>query len=157
MTTATQLIEKLKLEKHIEGGFFKRIYTCHHNTTLNNQQRNLSSAIHYLLEGNDFSAFHKIKSDELLSFNYGSCLTIYIINEAGDLKKIILGSTDNVYTYPILAKQWFAAEVNDKSSFTLMTCFVSPSFDFQDFELADRKKLISLFPQHEQIIKKLTR
>jgi predicted cupin superfamily sugar epimerase len=52
---------------------------------------------------------------------------------------------------------WFASEVNDTNSYSFVGCTVSPGFDFDDFELADRKDLITQFPPHKKIIKALTR
>jgi len=39
----------------------------------------------------------------------------------------------------------------------LVGCTVSPGFEFRDVELADRKELIEIFPEHEALIKSLTR
>ena len=90
------------------------------------------------MEKNDFSSFHRLKSDETWNFHYGSSLTIYIINEAGILKKVTLGNPlldeNAVFQYTVQANQWFAAEVNDKSSFSLVGCYVSPGFEYRDFE-----------------------
>ena len=59
----------------------------------------------------------------------------------------------------IRAGYWFAAVVEDPdpTAFTLSGCVVFPGFDFNDFELADRALLISQFPQHKEIIERLTR
>jgi len=50
---------------------------------------------------------------------------------------------------------YFAAEVNDKTSFTLAGCTVAPGFDFEDFEMPEREILIQKFPQHKALIDKL--
>jgi len=50
---------------------------------------------------------------------------------------------------------WFAAEVV-KKDFILVGCTVAPGFEFEDFELADRKGLSSAYPQHQTLISRFT-
>ncbi|OGV27363.1 MAG: hypothetical protein A3F18_04885 [Legionellales bacterium RIFCSPHIGHO2_12_FULL_37_14] len=157
---ASDLIQKLNLEKHIEGGAFRRVYESKYKVAGNNanNERQIASAIYYLLEGNDFSAFHRLKSDEIWAYNYGSPLTLYVIDKNGALKEIILGDPQNpTYQVTISANEWFAAEINDKSSFTLISCFVAPGFDYNDFELANQQMLINEYPEHANLIKRLTK
>lgn len=157
--TASDLINQLKLERHIEGGCFKRVYESKYKTQIHPvTERPIASAIYFLLEGHDFSAFHRLKSDEIWAYNYGSPLTIYLIEQDGALKQITLGNLENpIFQITIAANQWFAAEVNDKSSFTLMSCFVAPGFEYHDFELANRRTLVSQYPNHAVLINRLTR
>ncbi len=160
MNRADDFIEKLKLEKHIEGGSFKQVYKSTHKMPMPGYggERSLATAIYFLLAGEDFSAFHRLKSDEIWAFNYGSPLTLYVIEENGSLKKYILGDAKNPsYQITILAHQWFAAEVNDKTFFTLVSCIVAPGFEYDDFELADREKLTARYPKHADIISQFTR
>jgi uncharacterized protein len=159
------LVEKLGLQKHIEGGYFSETYRsevilkdfCFSDDIKGD--RNLSTAIYFLLTGNDFSAFHKLKSDEIWHFYEGSSLNIYIIENNGNLKIIKLGqNVENDDSFQIIIKsgQWFAAELIDKNAYCLCGCTVSPGFDFRDFELGKREELINLYPQNKNIIKKLT-
>lgn len=85
MPTADNFIKKLKLERHIEGGSFKRVYQSKSKMLVpgSNNERHIATAIYFLLEGNDFSAFHRLQSDEIWSFNYGSPLTLYVIDKSG--------------------------------------------------------------------------
>lgn len=158
--TANDLIFKLKLERHIEGGCFKRVYESKYKIPIaaDNSERFLATAIYYLLEGHDFSAFHRLKSDEIWAHHYGSPVTLYLIDKDGNLNKITLGDPENpIYQITIDANQWFAAEINDKSSFTLMSCFVVPGFDYHDYELANRRMLQNHYPSHADLINRLTR
>ena len=159
--TASDLINKLKLERHIEGGYFKRVYESKHKmpTAVGDEdERHVATAIYFLLEGNDFSAFHRLKSDEIWAYNYGSPLTVYIIDPNGKLNEMILGDPKNpIYQITVSANQWFAAEVNDKSSFTLLSCFVTPGFEYNDFELANRQLLANQYPGYISLISRLTR
>ena len=46
----------------------------------------------------------------------------------------------------------FGSQVLEKNSFSLVSCLVSPGFDFADFELIKRAELLKEFPQHREII-----
>jgi len=52
---------------------------------------------------------------------------------------------------------WFASQVRDASSFALVGCTVAPGFDFEDFELGRREELVRAYPQHRELIVRLTR
>jgi predicted cupin superfamily sugar epimerase len=51
---------------------------------------------------------------------------------------------------------WFGARVDDITSFALIGCTVTPGFDYKDFELGTRSKLIRMFPKHKATILSLT-
>jgi predicted cupin superfamily sugar epimerase len=113
-----------------------------------------------LLTSNEFSAFHRIKQDEIWHFYDGSPIRLHVISPSGEYSKhrigreLALGETPQLV---VPAGCWFAAEVVNESAFSLVGCTVSPGFDFRDFEMRSRPELISMFPEHEKIISKLTR
>ena len=161
MKDANYWINHLQLLKHPEGGYYKEVYRSDELINQNhlplrfNGDRCFCTSIYFLLHKNDFSAFHRIKSDETWHFYQGTSLTLYKIDEKGVLTSSILGDNpENNESLQITIPQnaWFAAEVNDKSSFTLTGCTVAPGFDFADFELGKRNELLNLFPQHKEII-----
>lgn len=166
MHTSKYWIEKLGLEKHTEGGYFREVYRSEeiipkHSLHERYQgDRNHSTSIYFLLTSNEFSAFHRIKSDELWHFYTGSPVTIHMIDEKGKYSAIILGAdADNgeMYQFTIPHGVWFAASINEPDSYTLVGCTVAPGFHYDDFELGKREELIRLFPQHEGVIKRFTR
>jgi len=158
-------IEKLSLLKHPEGGYYKEVYRSE-ETILQSSlpfrfkgERCFSTSIYFLLESDDFSAFHRILSEEIWHFYKGCSLTLYVISEFGNLSLLQLGDNpDKGEQLQIIIPRntWFAAKINANNSFTLLGCTVSPGFNFNDFELADRSNLLNEFPQHEEIIKKFT-
>ncbi len=90
----------------------------------------------------------------------GSSLNIYVINSEGVLKIHSLGKNFEEGEEPqilVKAGDWFGSKVKDENSYSLVGCTVSPGFDFEDFQLADRNKLTEKFPQHKDIIENLTR
>jgi len=162
---AKQIIENLKLTPHPEGGYFREVYRSDEyiNSTClpprYNSPRFFSTSIYYLLEGNKVSHFHRIKSDEVWNFYNGSNLIIHCLDESAGYSQIKIGSNilSGVYPQYVIKKGiWFAAEIEDKNSFSLIGCTVAPSFDYDDFELASRSRLINLFPKEKELITRLT-
>ncbi|MUP44840.1 cupin domain-containing protein [Gramella sp. BOM4] len=166
MSTTQEIIEKLDLKPHPEGGFFRETYRSKGEIAaagLNSNyysSRNYSTCIYFLLTSEKFSAFHRIKQDEIWHFYDGATIELHIISESGVLDSIKIGrDIFNGQTPQVIVPggSWFAAEVSSKDSHSLVGCTVAPGFDFSDFELADRTRLISEFPQHEDLIRKFTR
>jgi len=163
---AQQWISKLDLAPHPEGGFYSEVYRSDEvllKTSLDERygsSRSVSTSIYFLLLGNQFSAFHKIKSDELWHFYDGSSIRLYLISEDGKLEIKNVGTNIDKNEAPqitIKKNIWFAAEPIDKSSYTLVGCTVAPGFDFNDFELGERQELLKVFPQHKDLIIQFTR
>ena len=161
---AKSYIKKLRLKKHPEGGYYREVYRAgeiilpEHLPKRYKSNRNFSTSIYFLLEGEQFSAFHLLQSDELWHFYNGSNVVVYLINEQGNLLIERLGKSEKAnFQIAIEKHNWFAAEVEDKNSFALFGCTVSPGFEFEDFELGNRKILIQKFPQHKMIIERLTK
>jgi uncharacterized protein len=160
---ATYWIDKLGLQKHPEGGYYREIYRSDEvipQSALPKRfggDRAISTSIYFLLESNDFSAFHRIKSEEIWHFYKGSSLTIYMISEDGILTTAILGDDiENQQSLQVIVPRntWFAANVNNMNDYTLVGCTVAPGFDFHDFELADCNQLLISYPQQQGLIKK---
>jgi predicted cupin superfamily sugar epimerase len=148
MHTAAYWKEKLNLTQHIEGGAYKEVYrsglslprTC--LTDQHNGDRNAMTNIFFLLEYGEFSAFHRIASDELWHYYDGEDLQIYEITPDGTLIKHTLGNSAIATPFvAIKAGSWFGSRVEEVNGYTLCGCTVSPGFDFADFELADSVKL----------------
>ena len=122
-------------------------------------KRNFSTSIYFLLEGNQVSKFHKLKSDEIWHFYDGSPIHLFIISPDGKLQEKILGRNLETGALPQIVIEkgnWFGAKIQEKESFTLIGCTVSPGFDFEDFELAERQKLLNEYPRHKTLIEELT-
>lgn len=166
-------IEKLQLEGHVEGGHFARSYQSEdkiitvsdrYNSNFSNKEasiRHAGSSIYYLLAKDDFSAWHKLKSDEMWHYYDGdSEILIHCIDEHGKYTQYILGhprlNHDAQFQVLVRAGLWFAAELFSKDGFALVGCTVFPGFEYSDFILAERDKLIEKYPQHTKIIKRLT-
>jgi predicted cupin superfamily sugar epimerase len=159
-------IEKLKLIPHPEGGYFRQTYRA--DLVIEGEAlppnftgpRSASTAIYFLLDGENFSAFHRIRSDELWHFYAGTSLEIHVIDRTGIYSRLLLGNNPDAgekFQAVVKAGCWFASCVQDPRSFALVGCTVAPGFDFEDFELAKRSELNRLFPQHKSLIARLIR
>ncbi len=160
---AKYYIQKLQLEKHPEGGYFREVYRAGEMMFIDappkKLKRNISTSIYFLLEGSQVSKFHRLKSDEQWHFYDGSSVKVIVIDKKGKLAEIVLGKKTEygeVFQTVIKKSTWFAAEVVNKRSFALIGCTVSPGFDFSDFELANCKFLSECFPKHKGLILKFT-
>ncbi len=163
--TAAWWREHLQLQPHIEGGAFRETYRSSwilHKSTLPpgmKGNRNAATCIYFLLEKGGFSALHRIAADEIWHFYDGVTLSIYEIDPQGRLTVHKLGR--NVHQgeqlqLVIAAGSWFGARVDEEDGFSLVGCTVAPGFDFEDFELAQRRQLQAKYPQHKELIQSLT-
>ena len=164
--TIKEIIERLNLVPHPEGGYYRETYRSDQILTGSSLkgnlegERNCSTAIYFMLTSDSFSAFHRIKHDEIWHFYSGSPIEIHMIHEDGayELVQIGLNLRNGVYPqYTVPANTWFAASILEPESYGLVGCTVSPGFDFRDFEMGDREKLSNQFPQHNELINRFTR
>jgi hypothetical protein len=155
---AVRLVKKLGLKKHPEGGYFKQTYRSDMmvNVAGYDGQRNISTAIYCLRVGGQYSAFHKMKSDEIWHHYAGGSLTLYAINEYGTLSRIRLGRGGTPQAV-IKVGTWFAAALNNKKSYSLVGCTMSPGFDYRDWELGKRDELARMYPPHRALIERYTK
>ena len=159
-------IEKLQLDPHPEGGCFRQMYRS--EVVISREalpagfsgSRAASTAIYFLLDGKNFSAFHRLRSDEVWHFYAGEPLLVHVIDPGGEYFRIHLGhepEAGQVLQAVVRAGCWFASHVADWKSFALVGCTVAPGFDFEDFEMGKREELAARYPQHRELIERLTR
>ncbi|RSK44757.1 cupin domain-containing protein [Hymenobacter perfusus] len=157
--TAQDIIHHLHLTPHPEGGYYRETYRAADTlTSAGGHTRNVSTAIYYLLENEDKSHFHRIKSDELWFFHQGQPLEIILLTP-GQPTRLVLGSDFSRGELPqavVPADTWFAAHLPHRAGFALVSCTVAPGFDFADFELAERAALVAEFPQAAEVVEQFT-
>ncbi|WP_296698963.1 cupin domain-containing protein [Algoriphagus sp.] len=153
-----QLVLELGLLPHPEGGFYKETYRSASSIKTPNGERNLSTVIYFLLTSNNVSKFHRIQSDEHWFWHEGSPLTIHVLDN-GKHHQLSLGPLNSSGSNPqhlVQAKKIFGSSVDELGSYALVSCVVSPGFDFKDFELFSEDQLFKLYPNSKEIIKRLT-
>ncbi len=163
--TVQHLVAHFELKPHPEGGYYRETYRSEemvHKEALPDRfpgNRHLSTAICFLLEKGNFSAFHRIRSDELWHFYTGDPLWVHVISPDGKYTKIQLGNKTGNPCFQALvpAGCWFASETAPDGLFSFVGCTVSPGFDFADFELAERSVLTAAYPNLAELIGRLCR
>ena len=166
MKTAKHWIDSLQLKAHPEGGWYAETYCASGMIAADalppefGRAHAFSTAIYYLLEKQQFSAFHRIVQDELWHHYEGGGLIVHAIMPDGSYTGHRLGKDIDAGELPqivIPAGAIFAAELLDKSGFVLTGCTVAPAFQFADFELFARDDMLKRFPQHASLIERMTR
>lgn len=172
LRTSDDWIRTLQLARHPEGGFFRECYRAARTIPADalppgfSGARSFLTVIYFLLRADEFSALHRIRSDETWHFHAGSPLTIHELRVDGTLahRSLGLGTGDE----PVLvvgAGSWFGASLRGtfdgerlaREAYSLVSCAVAPGFDFDDFELANREDLSLQFPEHRNWVERLTR
>jgi uncharacterized protein len=131
--TAAEVIARLDLKPHPEGGHFRETFRDPAN---NGDGRSASTAIYFLLARGEKSHWHRIDAAEIWHHYAGSTLTLHIADDTGK-RAIQLGQGlfDGELPQAIVpARAWQAAETT--GDWTLVGCTVAPGFDFAKFELA---------------------
>jgi uncharacterized protein len=131
--TAADIIARLELKPHPEGGHFRETFR---DARLDANGRAVSTAIYFLLARGERSHWHRIDAVEVWHFYAGSPLTLQVAGSDGT-RIIFLGpdiAAGEVPQAVVPAQAWQAAE--STGDWTLAGCTVAPGFDFAEFELA---------------------
>ena len=130
---AAQIIERLRLRPHPEGGHFRETWR---DPDDGDGRRGAGTAIYFLLAAGERSHWHRVDATEVWHFHAGAALDLHVAHEAGR-RSLVLGPDLDAGQEPqrvVPAGAWQAAE--STGAFTLVSCTVSPAFRFDGFELA---------------------
>lgn len=157
--TAQNWITRLNLLPHPEGGFYREVYrSAFPVTPLNGNETGSCTSIHYLLQDDDFSGFHRLAYPELWYFHDGAALDVHSIDAGGNYSVMRLGKNIGEHLSLVVEPgTWFAADVPEKKGFTLVSCAVAPAFNFKVFEMAKKDELILQWPRHREVLERLCR
>ena len=131
--TARDIIEKLGLMPHPEGGHFVESY----RHAPENGERGDQTAIYYLLGAGERSHWHRVDAVEIWHWYAGAALNLGISEDGVARRTERLGSDLIGGERPqviIPAHAWQSAE--SCGDWTLVGCTVAPAFQFEGFELA---------------------
>jgi len=160
-------IEALGLAAHPEGGWYREVYRSREHIDREGLPvrfpgaRALATAILFMLHEGEYSRFHRLRADEVWCHNDGGNVLLYLLEPGTGTRsrrgvhKVVLGRDRPLFTVP--HGTWFAAEPEPGATFALVTCFVAPGFEFEDFELADRDQLSAEYPDERVLVGRLTR
>lgn len=135
MTEADQIIAKLGLQPHPEGGWYRQTWVGP-DLHIGTNTRASGTAILFLLKAGERSHWHRVDADEIWIWNAGAPLMLSLGETvARDIRMgpDVLG--DDQAQAVVLAGHWQAAR--SLGAWSLVTCTVSPGFRFEGFELAD--------------------
>jgi predicted cupin superfamily sugar epimerase len=155
-----EVIERLGLEPHPEGGYFRETFRSSRHLIGDTSPRSASTAIYFMLPAGAFSAFHVIHSaDEIWHHYQGEPVEIHTVSASGEATLAILGGELDLGQRPqiVVPAGTLQAAVNPGARFALCGCTVTPGFDFADFAIPSRDELLARFPQHENLIRRFTR
>ena len=154
--TAQYWIDQLDLTPHPEGGWYKETF----RSDVQYDGRSVATGIYFLLTAENVSNFHRIDAEEMWHFYAGDPLTVHIIDGSGDYATMSIGPDidgGQQFQAVVPANVWFGSSVDKPEGYALVGCTVSPGFEFDSFELAGRAAMLGEFPQHEVVIKQLTK
>ena len=142
--TPKELIARLGLEPHQEGGWFRQVYKSATQVHAPQGPRSALTTIYYLLEHGRPSPWHVVASDEIWHFYCGAPAELLSYDPAaGRLirHRLTVASGDGVQVAVIPAGSWQAAHC--LGEYLLVGATVAPGYEHQDFrwvrELADHK------------------
>ena len=134
MTDAHALIAALGLAPHPEGGWYRETWRAE----APEGGRGAATAIHFLLEAGQRSHWHRVDATELWLFHAGDALLLETAaDEAGPVQAVRLGAdvpAGEIPQFRIPPGHWQAASAG--RGWALVSCIVSPAFEFAGFELA---------------------
>ncbi|MEM7644236.1 MAG: cupin domain-containing protein [Pseudomonadota bacterium] len=128
--TADEIIGTLGLAPHPEGGWYRQTFV----SDAVPGTRPAGTAIHFLLKAGERSHWHRVDADELWFWHTGAPLVLSVsATDQGPAKDITLG-IDLTFQGIVPAQHWQAARTT--GDWSLVSCTVSPGFQFEGFELA---------------------
>lgn len=134
MASAADIITRLELKPHPEGGHYRETFR---DIGADENGRSRSTAIYYLLGRGERSHWHRIDAVEIWHYYSGSPLTLRIANDGCTPHTVTLGPDVAAGERPqaiVPAGAWQAAQSN--GDWTLVGCTVAPAFEFARFEMA---------------------
>ncbi|MFD6418127.1 cupin domain-containing protein [Streptomyces sp. NPDC060194] len=162
MTTAEQWIERLRLEEHPEGGYFRRTFQADHRAPVSTPAgpRYTLTSIHYLLtRRSPIGHWHLNRSDILHFHHHGAPITYHLLLPDGSHRTAVLGQDPDqgqLLTVAVPGGVWKASHLTH-GDHGLISEAVAPGFDYADMTLARAGDLARLFPQHAELVRRYCR
>lgn len=155
---AAEIIERLKLERHPEGGWYREVHRSTSLVSLPDErsgERVALTAIYFLLDSGDFSAFHIVRSEEAWVHLDGAPLELVMLPKEPEIRLLtaVGGGGEPVLVVPPDTLQ----AARTLGEYTLISCLVAPGFDFADFRIPSRPELQAQFPEYVELIDRFTR
>lgn len=153
-----EVIAKYRLERHPEGGWFREV---HRSRRLLGQvpgypgERTAFTAIYFLLTRGDFSAFHRLRSEEAWIHLAGDPLELILLGR--EVRRITLGPVTHEGDLVAVMPSGELQAARTSGDYTLAACFVAPGFEFADFTMPSRDELLREHPDQRDLVLAFTR
>jgi predicted cupin superfamily sugar epimerase len=143
-TPLDDLIERLELEPHPEGGYFRETWRA--SRELSGEaldgypgSRRAGTSILFLIPADESSSLHRIRGEELWLYQYGDPVRLNRreTRDASPRSTVLGPEPDQHFQAAVPAGDWQSAEPLDgPAGYGLVACVSVPGFEFDDFELA---------------------
>lgn len=153
-----ELIDAYRLERHPEGGWFREVHRSPHSLTEipgYPGPRAAFTAIYFLVARGDFSAFHRLRSEEAWIHLAGDPLELVVMGR--QVRRIRLGTVTEGGDPIAVVTGGELQAARTAGEYTLAACFVVPGFDFSDFSMPSREELLRDYPEHKELVLAFTR
>jgi predicted cupin superfamily sugar epimerase len=156
---AAELVQTLQLQPHPEGGFYREVFRSAASVQPADTRplRSALTTIDFLLARGQFSAWHRVASDEVWHLLEGGPLRLWLMPpEGGAVSSVELGAADATRAprHVVPARWWQAAE--PLGDFAYVGATVGPGFDFADFSFLRgeplAQRLAQLAPGLERLL-----
>lgn len=150
MSEAIDWIPRLGLQRHPEGGWYRRIYTAETSVETPQGTRPLATSIHYLLDRDEpIGRLHRNRSGILHFLQHGGPVEYLVVAPAGVLERTVLGfGAAEALSLHVPGGCWKASRLLDPARHALVSEVVAPGFDFADHRFIDRATVLREHPQH---------
>ena len=175
--SALEVAVALGMQRHPEGGYFRETYRSHLTLETEAGRRPLMTTILFLLTASEPSRFHRLRFDELWLYHAGAPAELVVLGKGAPQYHVVSLSSPQV---TIKGNHWMGGRVMPENEadwgggraperrwtpdrratrevrWTLVSCLVSPGFEYEDFELGEREALLNEFPRAKNVILALT-
>jgi predicted cupin superfamily sugar epimerase len=156
--TAREFIRRYGLRPHPEGGHYREVHRSDRSLGAPPGypgERVALTAIYFLLDRDEFSAFHRVQGEEVWIHLAGAPLELVILAKMPRTHRLAPAGGDGTPLVAVAPGALQAARPLD--DWSLVTCLVAPGFDFADFEMPERAELLEAYPAHAELIRRFTR
>lgn len=167
--TAEQIIKALKMQPlPLEGGYYTVTHIAEEQfepevlPARYKTSRALSGAIYYLVTAEQFSALHKLPTDEIYYYHYGDPLEMLFLGPEGQSERIMLGMQLDSGQRPqhLAPRHWWHGSrplPGQSYGFTLVSTSMAPAYQEGDAIFGERDELVSQYPGFRDLVISLTR
>jgi predicted cupin superfamily sugar epimerase len=159
-----ELVHELGLEAHVEGGYFRRTYAAEDHprvATAAGERYSMTSIFYLLTRDAPTGHFHRNRSDIVHYFQLGDPITYYLLHPDGRLETVVMGQDVGAgqrLQLTVPGGIWKASSLGEGAhGYGLISEAVSPGFDYADMTLGDAAALAESFPEHADLVRRLTR